>query len=70
MLIKNTNPKPVTIPMATRTITLGSGEEQAVTAEEVRDAELREMLQVRAIAIVRPTTDEEEDALRARLAAS
>ena len=67
MLIKNTNTRPVEIPMATRHITLGPGEEQLVTAKEVRDAVLREHLQVRAVAIVRPSTEEEEEELLKRL---
>jgi len=68
MLIKNTNERPVEVRMSRRTIRLGPGEEAFVTAEEVKDAVLREKLQVRAVSIVRPSTDEEEDALRQRLA--
>ena len=60
MLIKNTNNKPVEIAMTTRTLVLSPGEEQLVTAKEVRDATLRENLQVRAVSIVRPSTEEEE----------
>lgn len=60
MLIKNTNTRSVDIPMATRHIRLEPGEEQLVTAKEVRDAVLREHLQVRAVSIVRPSTEEEE----------
>ena len=39
-----------------------------MTAAEVRDPRLREALQLRAIAIVRPTTEEEGTALDAELA--
>lgn len=60
MLIKNTNNKPVEIAMSTRTLLLNPGDEQLVTAKEVRDATLREFLQVRAVSIVRPSTEEEE----------
>lgn len=67
MLIKNTNSKSVEIPMATRHIRLEPGEEQLVTAKEVRDAVLREHLQVRAVSIVRPSTEEEELELIRRL---
>lgn len=67
MLIKNTNNRPVDIPMATRHISLDPGEEQLVTAKEVRDPVLREHLQVRAVSIVRPSTEEEEIELIRRL---
>jgi len=64
MIIKNTNPSPVSIAMTSREIHLSPGEEVVVTAEEVRDARLREKLQIRAIAIVRPTTEQEEATMR------
>lgn len=67
MLIKNTHTRPVSIAMESRTIELFPGDEQLITAEEVRDPVLRENLQVRAVAIVRPSTDEEEADLRQRL---
>ena len=60
MLIKNTNTTAVTIKMSNRTILLGPGEEELLTAEEVLDEDLRAKLQVRAVSIVRPATDEEE----------
>ena len=68
MLIKNTNLRPVEIQMSSRLIRLTPGEEQFITAEEVRDASLREHLQVRGVSIVRPATEEEEEALKQRLA--
>lgn len=67
MIIKNTNVRAVEIAMGSRTLRLDPGTEEAVTAEEVRDATLREYLQVRAISIVRPTTEAEEQALLERL---
>ena len=67
MVIKNTGSLPVEIRMATRVILLRPGEMRQVTAEEVLDSKLRELLQVRAVSIVRPTTDEEEAALLKRL---
>ena len=67
MLIKNTNPRPVSITMSTRTITLHPGDEELVTAEEVLDESLREFLQVRGVSIVRPALDEEEEELKQRL---
>lgn len=47
--------------MKSRVLRLSPGDVQIITADEVRDPVLRENLQVRAISIVRPTTDEEED---------
>ncbi len=67
MIIKNTNTKAVDIEMATRVIRVGPGEEKSITADEVRDPALRENLQIRAISIVRPTTEEEDDVLRREL---
>ena len=60
MLIKNTNTYSVEIPMKSREIRLGPGDEALLTAEEVLDSELRAKLQIRAVSIVRPATDEEE----------
>ena len=60
MLIKNTNVYSVEIEMSTRTIRLGPGDEALLTAAEVLDPELRAKLQIRAVSIVRPATDEEE----------
>ena len=68
MIIKNTDTRPVEIKMKTRTLVVGPGEEHALTAEEVKDPILRESLQLRAISIVRPTTEAEEEALRQHLA--
>lgn len=67
MLIKNTDDEPVRVPMATRVMHIGPGEEKFITAEEVRDPVLRESLQLRAISIVRPATEEESKDLRERL---
>ncbi len=64
MVIKNTNDKPVEIVLASRSLWLAPGDEQSITADEVKDPLLRESLQVRAVSIVRPTTDEEEAAVR------
>ncbi|PSQ99881.1 MAG: hypothetical protein BRD48_02605 [Bacteroidetes bacterium QS_9_68_14] len=68
MLIKNTDTESVRVPMATRILHIGPGEETFITAEEVRDPVLRDSLQHRAIAIVRPATEEESADLEARLA--
>ncbi|MFO8231490.1 MAG: hypothetical protein R6U20_02375 [Longimonas sp.] len=70
MLIKNTGSSTEQVAMASRMITIGPGEEEFITPEEVRDPKLREALQVRAIAIVRPATKEEDEALANRLSTS
>lgn len=68
MLIKNVAERPLTIRLRTRVIKMKAEEELLVTAEEVRDSILRENLQIRTIAIVRPSTEEENDALAQELA--
>lgn len=70
MVIKNTNDQPVRVDMATRTLTVGPGQEEPITSEEVRDPGLRRILQIRGIAIVRPTTEQEEEELRRKLTGS
>ena len=68
MLIKNTNERTVELVLTSRTLELEPGDEVPVTADEVRDAAMREHLQIRTVVIVRPTTPDEEDALVAKLA--
>jgi len=68
MIIKNVTEDTLELRLDTRTVSLDPGEEQPVTAVEVRDPRLREALQVRSIAIVRPTTNEESAALVDELA--
>ncbi len=68
MLIKNVSERPLTIRLQTREIAMEAGEEVLLTAEEVRDATLREHLQVRSVAVVRPATEEEGEALARALA--
>ncbi len=68
MIIKNVSEGPLDLRLDTRTVHLDPGEERPVTAVEVRDGKLREALQLRHIAIVRPTTGEEGTALDAELA--
>jgi hypothetical protein len=62
MFIKNVSERRVAIKMDTRTLAMAPGEICLITADEVRDPVLRENLQVRSVAIVRPATYEEEDA--------
>ncbi len=64
MIIKNVVERPLALKLDTRVVHMEPGEEVAVSAVEVRDVVLRENLQVRTIAIVRPAT-EEEDAVSA-----
>ena len=59
MIIKNVSEDPVDLRLQGRTVHLDAGEEKVVSAVEVRDAVLREALQVRRLAIVRPSTDDE-----------
>ncbi len=61
MLIKNVVERPLRLVLDTRVVPLEPGEEVLVSAVEVRDPVLRENLQVRTIAIVRPATDEEDE---------
>lgn len=68
MRIKNLGERPLTIRMGTRKLSLQPGEEAPITPEEVRDQVLRDHLQLRTIAIVRPTTPEEDEELKQRMA--
>jgi DNA-directed RNA polymerase subunit K/omega len=69
MLITNNGTDDVEVVMASRTLTIPAGEEVFITPEEVRDPTLREALQERSIAIVRPATQDEDEALRRRIEA-
>ena len=70
MLIKNTGTEAARVAMASRIVRLGPGEEKFITPEEVRDPMLREALQQRSIAIVRPATPQEDEALQEQLSDS
>lgn len=63
MLIKNVSEAPVELRLDDRTVHLDPGDERVVSAAEVRQPVLRESLQLRTIAVVRPSTDEEAAAL-------
>lgn len=67
MVIKNTNERLVEIELAGRSFVLEPGDEMLILPEEVRDATMREHLQVRSVSIVRPTTEDEETAFAASL---
>ncbi|HEX9953250.1 MAG TPA: hypothetical protein VGB53_15875 [Rubricoccaceae bacterium] len=62
MIIKNVVERPLALELDTRVLSMEPGEEVAVSAVEVRDVVLRENLQIRTIAIVRPATLEEGEA--------
>lgn len=68
MLIKNVAERPLSIRLRSRVVKMVAEEEVLITAEEVRDSILRENLQIRTIAIVRPATEEEGDILARELA--
>jgi hypothetical protein len=67
MWIKNNGTETVAVSLASRELRLGPGEEKLIAPEEVRDPTLRTALQERSIAIVRPATEAEEEALQDRL---
>jgi len=59
MIIKNTNKKTISVRLEGRQLEIPPGEEVTVTSEEVMDNALRDLLQVRDLAIVRPLTEKE-----------
>lgn len=67
MVIKNNGPEQVSVSLTSRHLELAPGDEDVLTPEEVRDPALRTALQERSIAIVRPATEPEVEALRDRL---
>ena len=67
MIIKNVSERPLDLRLDTRTLHLEAGEERPVSPVEVKDTRLRQALRVRSIAIVRPTTPEESEALAEEL---
>lgn len=67
MLITNNGSEQVSVSLSSRTLQLSPGDERCLTPEEVREPALRSALQERSIAIVRPATDAEVEALRDRL---
>ncbi len=61
MIIKNTNKKAITVRLEGREIDIPAGGTVPVTSQEVMDNALRDLLQVRELAIVRPLTEEENE---------
>ncbi len=64
MIIKNANKKAITVKLEGRVIEIPPGGEVAVTSQEVMDNALRDLLQVRDLAIVRPLTAEEDEEMQ------
>lgn len=67
MLITNNGTDVIQVSMSSRRLRLKPGEEAFITPDEVRDPMLREALQERSIAIVRPATPGEDEALQQQL---
>lgn len=59
MIIKNTNKKAISVKLEGRKIEIPAGGTVSVTSQEVMDNALRDLLQVRELAIVRPLTEQE-----------
>jgi len=67
MLIPDNGTETVDIPLSVRRLSLGLRAQKLITPEEVRDPMLRKALQAHSLAIMRPTTPEENDEGRKRL---
>jgi len=59
MIVKNTNKKPLSVKLKHREIGLPPGGTAPVTSDEVMEDAMRDLLQVRQLAIVRPLTEQE-----------
>ncbi len=68
MIIKNTDTEAMSVELETRILHLPPGGSRPVTSAEVMDPTLRDLLQTRQLAIVRPITQAEEFAIRRELA--
>ena len=64
MIIKNTGPTPMSIAFENRTVDIPPKGTIPIMSEEAMNDALRDLLQVRALAIVRPLTPSEEAAIR------
>ena len=67
MIIKNANKKPISVKLGGRVIEIPPGGTAPVTSEEVMDNALRDLLQVRDLAIVRPLTEEEDKEIQEKV---
>ena len=68
MIIKNTDTEAMSGELEPRVLHLPPGGSGPITSEEVMDPSLRDLLQTRQLAIVRPITPAEEIVVRGELA--
>ncbi len=68
MIIKNTNKQVISVKLSGREIQIPPGETTPVSSEEVMENTLRDLLQVRDLAIVRPLTEQEEEEIQKKIA--
>lgn len=68
MIIKNTNKKPLTVKLKHREIRLPPGGMAPITSDEVMENAMRDLLQVRQLAIVRPLTEQENQEVESQFA--
>ncbi len=67
MIIKNTNKQAISVKLRGREIQIPPGETAPVSSEEVMENTLRDLLQVRDLAIVRPLTEQEEEEIQKKI---
>lgn len=68
MIIKNTNKKPLIVKLKHREIGLPPGGTAPITSDEVMENAMRDLLQVRLLAIVRPLTEQENKEFQSQVA--
>ena len=68
MIIKNTDKKPLTVKLKHREFGLPPGGEAPITSDEVMENAMRDLLQVRQLAIVRPLTEQENKEVQSQFA--
>ncbi|MCY4674302.1 MAG: hypothetical protein OXD43_11175 [Bacteroidetes bacterium] len=68
MIVKNTNKKPLSVKLKHREIGLPPGGTAPVTSDEVMEDAMRDLLQVRKLAIVRPLTEQENKEIQSLFA--
>ena len=68
MIIKNTDKKPLTVKLKHREIGLPPGGTAPITSDEVMENAMRDLLQVRQLAIVRPLTEQENKEVQSQFA--
>ena len=68
MIIKNTDKKPLTVKLKHREFGLPPGGEAPITSDEVMEDAMRDLLQIRQLAIVRPLTEQENIEVQSQFA--